>query len=94
LNYSRDGVCAELERLDTARNECLSTLDDTFNDLMNILEVRKQQLQQQINKACDAKNRILTQQLSAIDIEKNKVCIKIKCKMLRIKCKCKCKCFI
>lgn len=76
MNYSRDGVCAELERLDTARNECLSTLDDTFSDLMNIIEVRKQQLQQQIHKACDAKNRILSQQLSAIDIEKTKVCIK------------------
>ncbi|CAI6353464.1 unnamed protein product [Macrosiphum euphorbiae] len=73
LNCSRDGVCAELERLDTARNECLSTLDDTFSDLMNIIEVRKQQLQQQIHKACDAKNRILSQQLSAIDIEKTKV---------------------
>jgi hypothetical protein len=76
LNYSRDGVCAELERLDIARNECLSTLDDTFSDLMNIIEVRKQQLQQQIHKAHDAKNRILSQQLSAIDIEKTKVCIK------------------
>ncbi|XP_025207500.1 uncharacterized protein LOC112603224 isoform X2 [Melanaphis sacchari] len=73
LNYSRDGVCAELERLDTARNECLSTLDDTFNDLMNIIEVRKQQLQQQVHKAFDTKNRILSQQLSAIDTEKTKV---------------------
>lgn len=75
MNYSRDGVCAELERLDTARNECLSTLDDTFSDLMNIIDVRKQQLQHQIHKACDEKQRILSQQLSSIDIEKTKVYI-------------------
>lgn len=77
MKYSRDGVCAEIERLDTARNECLSTLDDTFSDLTNIIETRKQQLQQQIHKACDAKNSILNQQLSAIDNEKTKVCIKV-----------------
>lgn len=66
---------AELERLDTARNECLVTLDETFSDLMKIIENRKQQLKQQIHKACDTKNSILSQQLTVIEIEKTKVCI-------------------
>lgn len=78
MNCSRDGVCAELERLDTARNECLATLDETFSDLTNIIEDRKQQLQLQIQKACDAKNKILTQQLTAIENEKTKVCVIIR----------------
>jgi hypothetical protein len=73
LNCSRDGVHTELERLDTARNECFAILDESFSDLMNIIENRKLQLQQQIHKACDAKNRILSQQLAAIEIEKTKV---------------------
>lgn len=60
--------------MDTARNECFTTLDDTFSDLLNIIEDRKQQLKQQIHKACDAKNRILSQQLAAIEMEKSKVC--------------------
>lgn len=42
---------------------------------MNIIENRKLQLQQQIHKACDTKNRILSQQLATIEIEKTKVCI-------------------
>lgn len=66
---------AELEQLDTARNECLVTLDETFSDLINIIENRKQQLKQQIHKACDTKHSILSQQLAVIEIEKTKVCI-------------------
>lgn len=73
MNCSKDGVRVELDRLDTARNECLATLDETFGDLMNIIENRKQQLQQQIHKACDAKNKILSHQLTAIENEKTKV---------------------
>lgn len=74
MNCSRDSVHAELERLDTAQNDCLVTLDETFNDLISIIQDRKQYLQQQIHKACDTKNRILSQQLESIEIEKTKVC--------------------
>lgn len=70
-----DEVRCELNRLDTARSECLTTLDKTFNDLLSILEVRKKQLQEEVNNAYDVKNRILTQQLSTIEVEKTKVCI-------------------
>lgn len=74
MNCSRDGVRAELESLDTAQNDCLITLDETFNDLISIIQDRKQHLQQQIYKACDTKNRILNQQLASIEVEKTKVC--------------------
>lgn len=74
MNCSRDGVRVELDRLDSARAECLATLDETFSDLLNIIEDRKQQLQQQVHKAYDAKNKVLSQQLSMIEVEKTKVC--------------------
>lgn len=66
-------ICAELDRLDTNRNNCLTTLNETFNDLINIINNRKNQLERHILKACELKNRILNQQLEAIEIEKTKV---------------------
>lgn len=74
MNSSRDIVRAELDKLDTARNECLATLDETFSDLISIIEDRKHQLKHKINAACDEKNKILSHQLSTIEIEKTKVC--------------------
>lgn len=68
-----DGIRTELKHLDTARNECITTLDEKFSDLMNILENHKQQLKKQIYIACDSKHKILNQQLSNIEIEKSKV---------------------
>lgn len=67
------------------RNNCFTTLNETFNDLMNIIENRKNQLERQLLKACELKNRILNQQLAAIEIEKTKVC-KIIC-LFRLKSK-------
>lgn len=66
-------LCGELERLDINRNNCLTTLNETFNDLMNIIENRKNQLKGQLLNACELKNSILNQQLAAIEIEKTKV---------------------
>lgn len=73
MNCSRDEVRSELDRLDTSRNNCLTALDETFSNLFSIIELRKKQLQQDVHKAYDLKNKVLTQQLSAIEIEKTKV---------------------
>lgn len=75
MNSSRDEILTELNRLDASRNKCLTVLDETFNDLINILENRKCQLQSHVHKAYDVKNVTLNQQLSAFEIEKTKVCI-------------------
>jgi len=73
LNSSRDEILTELNRLDTSRNKCLTVLDETFNDLINIIENRKRQLQNHVHKAYDMKNVTLNQQLSALEIEKTKI---------------------
>lgn len=66
-------ICAELERLDINRNNCLTTLNETCNDLINIINNRKNHLERHILNACELKNRILNQQLEAIELEKTKV---------------------
>ena len=73
LNNAGDVVTEEIERLDRNAESCLETVSATFQDLINLLDRRRLDAIDMVKEVRDEKKRVLEEQLSLIDDEKEKV---------------------
>ncbi|KAG5898288.1 hypothetical protein JTB14_008631 [Gonioctena quinquepunctata] len=73
LTQAQEGVSAELGRLDSAKIVCLEKINDTFQQMQALLDQRKQELIENVNTMYTDKKRVLEEQHSLIENEKNKV---------------------
>ena len=77
LTQAQDGVNQELQRLDTAKDSCLEKVNVTFQQIQTLLDKRKQEMLEQVEKAATEKRKVLEEQHSLIESEKNKVSISL-----------------
>lgn len=73
LSQAEDAVNSEIQRLEMATQQCLDGLESTFNEIMTSVERRKNELSNAIAQARDIKKKVLEEQLSLIQAEKDKV---------------------
>lgn len=73
LSQAQDGVSRELQRLDTAKENCLDQINATFQQVQALIDKRKQEMIEAVNTACAEKRKVLEEQHSLIESEKNKV---------------------
>lgn len=73
LSQAEDAVNSEIQRLEMATQHCLDGLESTFNEIMTSVERRKNELSTAIAQARDVKKKVLEEQLSLIQAEKDKV---------------------
>lgn len=62
-----------MQKLDAAKEACLEKVEITFQQLRASIDKRKQEMIENIEKACTEKRRVLEEQHSLIENEKNKV---------------------
>ncbi|XP_060527863.1 tripartite motif-containing protein 3-like isoform X2 [Cylas formicarius] len=73
LTQAQEGVTSELNRLNAAKERCLEQIDSTFRDIQTLIDKRKQEMIDTVNQMCGEKRRVLEEQHSLIENEKNKV---------------------
>lgn len=73
LTGARDTVNAELEKLNTSGDECIQTLNKTFQEIHDAVDQRKNELIAKILETKENKKAILNEQLILIEDEKKKV---------------------
>ncbi|XP_072387490.1 tripartite motif-containing protein 2-like isoform X1 [Diabrotica undecimpunctata] len=73
LSQAQEGVSAELGRLDTAKETCLDKINETFQHIQTLMDQRKQEIIDSVNTICTEKRRVLEEQHTLIENEKNKV---------------------
>lgn len=73
MSQAEDAVNSEIQRLEMATQQCLDGLESTFNEIMTSVERRKNELSNAIAQARDVKKKVLEEQLSLIQAEKDKV---------------------
>ncbi|KAJ8917723.1 hypothetical protein NQ315_005172, partial [Exocentrus adspersus] len=73
LTQAQEGVSAELNRLDAAKEACLEQINTTFQQIQVLMDQRKQEIIDNVNSLCAEKRRVLEEQHSLIESEKNKV---------------------
>lgn len=64
---------AELEKLNTSGDECIQTLNKTFQEIHDAVDQRKNELIAKILETKENKKAILNEQLILIEDEKKKV---------------------
>lgn len=73
MTQAQEGVSAELNRLDSAKESCLEKINETFRQIQELMDQRKQEIIDTVNTMCTEKRRVLEEQHSLIESEKNKV---------------------
>ena len=73
LTQAQESVTSELERLDSAKQKCLESIDAEFNEIITEVEKRKAELYAAVTLAAKDKKRVLEEQHTLIEAEKNKV---------------------
>ncbi|KAL1491893.1 hypothetical protein ABEB36_012415 [Hypothenemus hampei] len=73
LTQAQEGVTSELNRLDAAKDNCLELIDETFQQIQQAIDKRKQEMIDQVKQMCNEKRRVLEEQHGLIENEKNKV---------------------
>lgn len=62
-----------MQRLDAAKEACLEKVETTFQQVKALIDRRKQEMIENVEKACAEKRKVLEEQHSLIENEKNKV---------------------
>ena len=73
LSQAQDGVTREIERLDISKENCLNQVNNTFQQIVDLIEVRKRDMIMAITDICNEKSKVLEEQHSLINSEKMKV---------------------
>ncbi|XP_014235662.1 tripartite motif-containing protein 2-like isoform X1 [Trichogramma pretiosum] len=73
LTQAQESVTSELQRLDSTKQKCLTAIDAQFNEIIAKVEKRKSELCAAVHAAAKDKKRILEEQHTLIETEKNKV---------------------
>lgn len=73
MTNAQECVSGELRRLEAATDKCLASMDAEFSDILSNLEKRRLELQSSVTGAAREKKRVLEEQMSLIEAEKNKV---------------------
>ncbi|KAK9718052.1 NHL repeat [Popillia japonica] len=73
LTQAQEGVARELQRLDAARDTCLDKVNLTFQKIQTMVDKRKQEMVDAVQAAAAEKRKVLEEQHSLIESEKNKV---------------------
>jgi tripartite motif-containing protein 2/3 len=73
LTQAQEGVSSELRRLEAAKENCLDQINSTFQQVQAYLDNRKKEMIDTLNATCSEKRRVLEEQHSLIESEKNKV---------------------
>ncbi|CAH1977055.1 unnamed protein product [Acanthoscelides obtectus] len=73
LTQAQEGVSAELGKLDAAKEACIEKVNETFRHIQELMDQRKQEILDSVNSICAEKRRVLEEQHSLIENEKNKV---------------------
>lgn len=63
----------ELGRLDGAKDDSLDQVNAIFQQVQSLVDKRKQEMIEAVNAACAEKRKVLEEQHSLIESEKNKV---------------------
>ncbi|XP_065155835.1 tripartite motif-containing protein 2-like isoform X4 [Atheta coriaria] len=73
LNQAQEDVTKELGRLDGAKDDSLDQVNAIFQQVQSLVDKRKQEMIEAVNAACAEKRKVLEEQHSLIESEKNKV---------------------
>ncbi|XP_018320293.1 tripartite motif-containing protein 3 isoform X2 [Agrilus planipennis] len=73
LTQAQEGVGRELQRLDESKERCLEKVNSTFHQVQAMLDKRKQEMVTAVESLCADKRKVLEEQHSLIEAEKNKV---------------------
>ncbi|KAK4875335.1 hypothetical protein RN001_011757 [Aquatica leii] len=73
LSQAQEGVGKELQRLNESKETCLEKVNVTFQQLQMMLDKRKQEMVAAVEGLCAEKRKVLEEQHSLIETEKNKV---------------------
>uniref|UniRef100_A0A1B6CX18 B-box C-terminal domain-containing protein n=1 Tax=Clastoptera arizonana TaxID=38151 RepID=A0A1B6CX18_9HEMI len=73
LSQAEDVVNSEIQRLEQATQLCLEGLDETFRVILSSVEKRRNEFNNAIVEAKNAKKKVLEEQLALIQTEKDKV---------------------
>ncbi|CAG9865330.1 unnamed protein product [Phyllotreta striolata] len=73
LSQAQEGVSSELCLLDSAKETCLEIINETFQQIQALMDQRKKEIIDTVNGICLEKRRVLEEQHTLIENEKNKV---------------------
>lgn len=73
MSQAQEGVGLELNRLDAAKEKCLEQVNQQFQQVLALVEKRKQEMIDNVVMACQEKRKVLEEQHQLIETEKNKV---------------------
>lgn len=73
LNQAQEVVNNELLQLDVAKEQCIEQINVTFQQMQTMLDKRKQDIIESLDFTCSEKRKVLEEQHSLIESEKNKV---------------------
>ncbi|XP_031349820.1 tripartite motif-containing protein 3-like isoform X3 [Photinus pyralis] len=73
LSQAQEGVAKELQRLNDSKEACLEKVNSTFQQLQMMLDKRRQDMVAAVEGLCAEKRKVLEEQHSLIEAEKNKV---------------------
>lgn len=73
LTQAQEGVSSELNRLNSAKEDCLDKINETFQHIQDLMNQRKEEIIENVNTICAEKRRILEEQHALIESEKTKV---------------------
>ncbi|GFR94523.1 tripartite motif-containing protein 2-like [Elysia marginata] len=73
LNSAYDAVSSELRQLELSSDKTLDCINKSFQDVLSVIERRKQECLQWVRKVREDKRTILREQLDLIQAEKEKV---------------------
>lgn len=75
MTQAQEGVTAELNRLNSAKEICMEKITETFQHIQDLMNQRKEEIIENVNTICSEKRRILEEQHALIESEKTKVSI-------------------
>ncbi|XP_017775302.1 PREDICTED: tripartite motif-containing protein 3-like [Nicrophorus vespilloides] len=73
LSQAQEGVGRELQKLDTAKEDCIEQINSVFQQVQALVDRRKQEMIDAVTTACIEKRKVLEEQHALIQCEKNKV---------------------
>lgn len=73
LSEAQEAVRSELQRLDNATERVIEQVNHTMNEASALVEARRQEMMSAVAQAAQEKRKVLEEQLTIIEGEKNKV---------------------
>lgn len=73
MSEAQDSVKSEIQKLNTGTDKAVEKINQTINEILVLIESRKQEMLDAVAEAAQEKKKVLEEQLTIIEGEKTKV---------------------